>query len=105
MIRRPPRSTLFPYTTLFRSLGLSLAARYPPLRSDAQPLQRSILMLPVQPILCGGTPPAARAVSASSGRDAARHEKTRIESPDILRGRRAGLDSGALTESLGVSSA
>src|SRR5258706_2342402 len=23
MIRRPPRSTLFPYTTLFRSLGLS----------------------------------------------------------------------------------
>src|SRR2546430_8916552 len=26
MIRRPPRSTLFPYTTLFRSLGMSLAA-------------------------------------------------------------------------------
>src|SRR5258707_3151864 len=24
MIRRPPRSTLFPYTTLFRSLGLLL---------------------------------------------------------------------------------
>src|SRR3712207_8376926 len=23
MIRRPPRSTLFPYTTLFRSVGLS----------------------------------------------------------------------------------
>src|SRR5258708_16365258 len=37
MIRRPPRSTLFPYTTLFRSLlrpvptddyGLDVAARY-----------------------------------------------------------------------------
>src|SRR5260221_14769349 len=26
MIRRPPRSTLFPYTTLFRSLALSGAA-------------------------------------------------------------------------------
>src|SRR3989442_1978123 len=26
MIRRPPRSTLFPYTTLFRSPGLSRAA-------------------------------------------------------------------------------
>src|SRR5256885_311909 len=26
MIRRPPRSTLFPYTTLFRSLGLGIAA-------------------------------------------------------------------------------
>src|SRR5215475_6235300 len=25
MIRRPPRSTLFPYTTLFRSLGLPIA--------------------------------------------------------------------------------
>src|SRR3712207_8229150 len=24
MIRRPPRSTLFPYTTLFRSLGVNL---------------------------------------------------------------------------------
>src|SRR5258708_31763232 len=27
MIRRPPRSTLFPYTTLFRSVGRSEAAR------------------------------------------------------------------------------
>src|SRR3712207_8433691 len=26
MIRRPPRSTLFPYTTLFRSLGLDAGA-------------------------------------------------------------------------------
>src|SRR3712207_8202807 len=26
MIRRPPRSTLFPYTTLFRSLGARAAA-------------------------------------------------------------------------------
>src|SRR3712207_7802699 len=27
MIRRPPRSTLFPYTTLFRSMTLSPASR------------------------------------------------------------------------------
>src|SRR5438445_9291139 len=27
LIRRPPRSTLFPYTTLFRSLAAVLAAR------------------------------------------------------------------------------
>src|SRR2546427_7539859 len=26
MIRRPPRSTLFPYTTLFRSRGLQISA-------------------------------------------------------------------------------
>src|SRR5256885_5253433 len=29
MIRRPPRSTLFPYTTLFRSRGAGSAAREP----------------------------------------------------------------------------
>src|SRR5687768_18014858 len=29
MIRRPPRSTLFPYTTLFRSPALPLPARVP----------------------------------------------------------------------------
>src|SRR2546430_16607323 len=29
MIRRPPRSTLFPYTTLFRSGSLSLHAQEP----------------------------------------------------------------------------
>src|SRR3712207_9184312 len=33
MIRRPPRSTLFPYTTLFRSLGAHDAE--PELRLDA----------------------------------------------------------------------
>src|SRR2546429_8050341 len=43
MIRRPPRSTLFPYTTLFRSLD-RLAARLPePARQQLiaeQPLER-----------------------------------------------------------------
>src|SRR3712207_7535471 len=29
MIRRPPRSTLFPYTTLFRSIAISGAAMFP----------------------------------------------------------------------------
>src|SRR2546422_1100318 len=28
MIRRPPRSTLFPYTTLFRSIGATLVKRH-----------------------------------------------------------------------------
>src|SRR3990167_5449528 len=32
MIRRPPRSTLFPYTTLFRSLGFGDLRPYPELR-------------------------------------------------------------------------
>src|SRR5258708_30261230 len=37
MIRRPPRSTLFPYTTLFRSLRLALGRPEPELR-DGDPL-------------------------------------------------------------------
>src|SRR3712207_9035555 len=36
MIRRPPRSTLFPYTTLFRSLGV------------IRPIGRSVLNLEVE---------------------------------------------------------
>src|SRR5256885_4851977 len=44
MIRRPPRSTLFPYTTLFRSDTLRNAAidvAKPPLSALLQPPQRS----------------------------------------------------------------
>src|SRR2546430_8765469 len=37
MIRRPPRSTLFPYTTLFRSLHCARRRRHP------LPLQRLML--------------------------------------------------------------
>src|SRR2546429_5693855 len=35
MIRRPPRSTLFPYTTLFRSLSHHESGRSPGRRSEA----------------------------------------------------------------------
>src|SRR2546425_8862194 len=38
MIRRPPRSTLFPYTTLFRSLDEDFAVGEPPDRHRAQRL-------------------------------------------------------------------
>src|SRR3712207_7160089 len=37
MIRRPPRSTLFPYTTLFRSAGGRLPGRRKGLRLAARP--------------------------------------------------------------------
>src|SRR3712207_8341500 len=37
MIRRPPRSTLFPYTTLFRSLPLSLYQIQTKYRDEARP--------------------------------------------------------------------
>src|SRR5256884_6813247 len=35
MIRRPPRSTLFPYTTLFRSLGRAAAVFSPEVRASS----------------------------------------------------------------------
>src|SRR2546430_7850879 len=34
MIRRPPRSTLFPYTTLFRSASTTLFAHWPAMAID-----------------------------------------------------------------------
>ena len=54
MIRRPPRSTLFPYTTLFRSVHFSLRQRpiffCPILVAAAPPL----FILPIS--RCGSTP-------------------------------------------------
>src|SRR2546430_8326046 len=41
MIRRPPRSTLFPYTTLFRSAGAAL----PDVRRRARTLLGALLQL------------------------------------------------------------
>src|SRR5260370_14739406 len=38
MIRRPPRSTLFPYTTLFRSLAIKAHLTLPRLRRGPLPL-------------------------------------------------------------------
>src|SRR3712207_8912424 len=53
MIRRPPRSTLFPYTTLFRSarrlraLPLRAAARASALDEDArQPARADVVVVP-----------------------------------------------------------
>src|SRR5256886_8140612 len=48
MIRRPPRSTLFPYTTLFRSLERGLEVAHP---------------LELAPAL-GGAPPGVEAAAA-----------------------------------------
>src|SRR2546430_17045003 len=39
MIRRPPRSTLFPYTTLFRSLLLGVARRVADAHLEHEPIE------------------------------------------------------------------
>src|SRR3712207_8401702 len=63
MIRRPPRSTLFPYTTLFRSAGDQGGRR--PGHSADQPLQRA----------AEGAAAADRAGLAGVGRSAQRSEE------------------------------
>src|SRR3712207_7616827 len=46
MIRRPPRSTLFPYTTLFRSaLGAVVPGDWPPEHYDAPALEWGLRMV------------------------------------------------------------
>src|SRR3712207_7582443 len=58
MIRRPPRSTLFPYTTLFRSPR-------PIMRSQPRPLLRRVL---ITPSIIGAVPPTGAAVPPSAKR-------------------------------------
>src|SRR5256885_5755872 len=59
MIRRPPRSTLFPYTTLFRSLSLQHPPARPPLSTHFnalnQRLQAAIAPTLLEPDLLTGT--------------------------------------------------
>src|SRR3989454_7713471 len=50
MIRRPPRSTLFPYTTLFRSLS-----RFSQLLGDLQAFRRVVRLRTERPQLLLGT--------------------------------------------------
>src|SRR5687767_15237444 len=46
MIRRPPRSTLFPYTTLFRSAVVAIGYPEPVLVVDDDRVQRVVLPRP-----------------------------------------------------------
>src|SRR2546425_4994360 len=48
MIRRPPRSTLFPYTTLFRSSAVrAVSPQLPPLPPPVLPERRESVVRPV----------------------------------------------------------
>src|SRR3712207_8680863 len=82
MIRRPPRSTLFPYTTLFRSLcsrdevGVHLpACRGDPVGEDA-PCPREELR-PVDPAVTGRTLQGVHGVSSVLAPD---RKSTRLNS-------------------------
>src|SRR2546426_9021503 len=53
MIRRPPRSTLFPYTTLFRSLGYIEQCVFHALTRDADNVGGRIVAVPRDPGVVG----------------------------------------------------
>src|SRR3712207_7075095 len=78
MIRRPPRSTLFPYTTLFRSVFATkgLEGSRDRLRSRAGRCAAPALQHPSVAALDGSAPP----VQALSGRDRADRKSTRLNS-------------------------
>src|SRR2546430_11327780 len=61
MIRRPPRSTLFPYTTLFRSLGAEPRGE---LRSDDLDGHPATVPQVLGEMDCGHPPLAQRALQA-----------------------------------------
>src|SRR3712207_7170570 len=56
MIRRPPRSTLFPYTTLFRSITELVGAleRFDDVRAQVLQGQRALHALGLFPVVLGG---------------------------------------------------
>src|SRR5258707_10707127 len=49
MIRRPPRSTLFPYTTLFRSL-VAPVLRFHPAADRGEPARQRVVQRPVDDV-------------------------------------------------------
>src|SRR3712207_7227429 len=59
MIRRPPRSTLFPYTTLFRSDPGRILDAHPRPSSGAEPAHADRGRSPADPGGPGGRPPPA----------------------------------------------
>src|SRR5258708_31624435 len=79
MIRRPPRSTLFPYTTLFRSATRSstAASRILPIRSGEVSKHFTSSGFPL-------TPRNIRNFSRADGKDRSEEHTSELQSPDHL---------------------
>src|SRR5256885_12808487 len=80
MIRRPPRSTLFPYTTLFRSSVLSARLYHLPRRADAVGVRVGRLSLDKSFAACGQRDPGL-ASPAAPPRD---RKSTRLNSSHLV---------------------
>src|SRR5260370_3277504 len=72
MIRRPPRSTLFPYTTLFRSVWLELPSYWSPSQLARAADSEGIAVTPAQAFATGGESVNAIRISLGSIKDRGR---------------------------------
>src|SRR5256885_7029226 len=84
MIRRPPRSTLFPYTTLFRSPSASTARRPPPtpLNSPTAPSTTGAGIAPLK--LVGTGDWVAALGSGSAATQSPDRKSTRLNSSHLV---------------------
>src|SRR3712207_9113356 len=87
MIRRPPRSTLFPYTTLFRSSGRWWMRRSP---SGTSP--RWTRSTPPSPGAAATSTPTPSSRTPTSTGGPGQPSPSRADQPDFVSGRRQGLD-------------
>src|SRR2546425_5178446 len=74
MIRRPPRSTLFPYTTLFRSVtGVIVARPY----AEGTDVAKGTLLFRIDPTTYEAAYRSAQARLANADRTLARRDQTK----------------------------
>src|SRR5256885_5076568 len=87
MIRRPPRSTLFPYTTLFRSGAMDEPGSHAQTRTGrrwlgaCRTVQRTAAATPAP---AADRPPATLAAPGPGRRDAADRKSTRLNSSHLV---------------------
>src|SRR2546430_14964657 len=97
MIRRPPRSTLFPYTTLFRSRGtLSSALPFGEVAFDLARVLLEVLRVNGEPVLCRIAPRLgvpARLLPVPVGHAPEQRERVRS---DRLHSRQRRLERGCV---------
>src|ERR1035438_8710570 len=74
MIRRPPRSTLFPYTTLFRSQNAGVHARLPRRLADGVDARRVIVLRAVRGVEAENIGAPGEQLAQNTGRVGGRAE-------------------------------
>src|SRR5258708_23640303 len=81
MIRRPPRSTLFPYTTLFRSVSIK-SSSFPP--STTTPSKVALSWVGVRPAPAGAGLTPTQLSATFEGVVRSEEHTSELQSPDHL---------------------